>query len=119
MKKFFEEFKAFAMRGNVVDMAIGVIIGGAFGKITTSLVNDIFMPLLGLVDNCRVSPDTSRYYHPERPVTNCDYAAGNCCIANAYHATGSVTGVYEDGCKLFRKRMECAIMVAIARALGE
>ena len=49
MKKFFEEFKAFAMRGNVVDMAIGVIIGGAFGKITTSLVNDIFMPLLGLV----------------------------------------------------------------------
>ena len=49
MKKFFEEFKAFAMRGNVVDMAIGVIIGGAFGKITTSLVNDIFMPLLGLL----------------------------------------------------------------------
>ena len=49
MKKFLEEFKAFAMRGNVVDMAIGVIIGGAFGKITTSLVNDIFMPLLGLI----------------------------------------------------------------------
>lgn len=49
MKKFIEEFKAFAMRGNVVDMAIGVIIGGAFGKITTSLVNDIFMPLLGIV----------------------------------------------------------------------
>ena len=49
MKKFFEEFKAFAMRGNVVDLAIGVIIGGAFGKITTSLVNDIFMPVLGLV----------------------------------------------------------------------
>lgn len=49
MKKFFEEFKAFAMRGNVVDMAIGVVIGSAFGKISTSLVNDIFMPLLGLV----------------------------------------------------------------------
>ncbi len=49
MKKFIEEFKAFAMRGNVVDMAIGVIIGGAFGKITTSLVNDIFMPILGLL----------------------------------------------------------------------
>ena len=49
MKKFVEEFKAFAMRGNVVDMAVGVIIGGAFGKITTSLVNDIFMPLLGLL----------------------------------------------------------------------
>ncbi len=41
------------------------------------------------------------------------------CAADAYHATGSVTGVYEYGCKLFRKRMECAIMVAVARALGE
>lgn len=49
MKKFFEEFKAFAMRGNVVDMAIGVVIGGAFGAITTSLVNDIFMPILSLL----------------------------------------------------------------------
>ena len=49
MKKFMDEFKAFAMRGNVVDMAIGVIIGGAFGKIATSLVNDIFMPILGLL----------------------------------------------------------------------
>ena len=49
MKKFFEEFKAFAMRGNVVDMAVGVVIGGAFGSITTSLVNDIFMPVLGLL----------------------------------------------------------------------
>ncbi len=46
------------------------------------------------------------------------YCSGG-CAANAYHATGSVTGVYEKGCRLFRKRMECAIMVAIARALGE
>ena len=49
MKKFFAEFKTFAMRGNVMDMAIGVIIGTAFGKITTSLVNDVFMPLIGLL----------------------------------------------------------------------
>ena len=49
MKKFFEDFKAFAMRGNVIDMAVGVVIGGAFGKITTSLVNDIFMPVLGIL----------------------------------------------------------------------
>ena len=49
MKKFLEEFKAFAMRGNVVDMAVGVVIGGAFGSITTSLVNDIYMPLLGVI----------------------------------------------------------------------
>ncbi len=47
MKKFFQEFKDFAMKGNVMDMAIGVIIGGAFGKIVTSLVNDILMPLVG------------------------------------------------------------------------
>lgn len=46
--KLLDEFKAFAMRGNVLDMAVGVIIGGAFGKIVTSLVNDIFMPIIGL-----------------------------------------------------------------------
>ena len=49
IKKFLEEFKAFAMRGNVLDMAIGVVIGAAFGKITTSVVNDIIMPLIGLI----------------------------------------------------------------------
>ena len=47
MKKFFQEFKEFALKGNVMDMAIGVIIGGAFGKIVTSLVNDLLMPLIG------------------------------------------------------------------------
>ena len=46
------------------------------------------------------------------------YCSGG-CAANAYHATGSVRGIYEYGCKLFRKRMECAIMVAVHRALGE
>lgn len=49
MKKFLNDFKAFAMRGNVVDMAVGVIIGGAFGKIVTSLVNDIIMPLISVI----------------------------------------------------------------------
>ena len=49
MKKFFAEFKTFAIRGNVMDMAIGVVIGAAFGKITTSIVNDIIMPLIGLL----------------------------------------------------------------------
>ncbi len=44
-----EEFKAFAVSGNVLDLAVGVVIGGAFGKITTSLVNDIIMPPLGLL----------------------------------------------------------------------
>ena len=57
------------------------------------------------------------YAHPEcRDCWARLYCSGG-CAANAYHATGSVTGVYEDGCTLFRKRMECAIMVAIARTL--
>ncbi len=46
---FLQEFKAFAMKGNVVDMAVGIIIGGAFGKIVTSLVEDIIMPPVGLL----------------------------------------------------------------------
>ena len=61
--------------------------------------------------NCNV------YAHPEcRDCWARVYCSGG-CAANAYHATGSVTGVYEYGCKLFRKRMECAIMVAVARAV--
>ena len=51
MKKFFQEFKEFAMKGNVVDMAVGVIIGAAFGKIVTSLVNDIIMPVFAALGN--------------------------------------------------------------------
>ena len=47
--KFIKEFKEFAVKGNVVDMAVGVIIGGAFGKIVTSVVNDLFMPVIGLI----------------------------------------------------------------------
>ena len=49
MKKFFKEFKDFATRGNVVDLAVGVIIGAAFQKIVTSAVNDLVMPLIGLI----------------------------------------------------------------------
>lgn len=48
MKKFFQEFKEFAMRGNVIDLAVGVIIGGAFQKIVSSLVDDIISPVIGL-----------------------------------------------------------------------
>ena len=49
MKKFFNEFKQFAMRGNVIDLAVGVVVGGAFGKITNSLVNDIIMPAVSML----------------------------------------------------------------------
>lgn len=48
MGNFIEDFKAFALKGNVIDMAVGVIVGGAFGKIVSSLVNDIIMPVITL-----------------------------------------------------------------------
>lgn len=49
MGQFVQEFKKFAMRGNVIDMAVGIIIGGAFGKIVSSVVNDLVMPGIGLI----------------------------------------------------------------------
>lgn len=49
MKAFLEEFKNFAMRGNVIDLAVAVVIGGAFGKIVSSLVDNIFTPIIGIV----------------------------------------------------------------------
>jgi large conductance mechanosensitive channel len=49
IKEFYKEFKTFAMKGNVIDMAVGIIIGAAFGKIVTSMVNDILMPPLGVL----------------------------------------------------------------------
>lgn len=49
MGKFLSDFKEFAMKGNIIDMAVGVIIGGAFGKIVSSLVNDMIMPVISLV----------------------------------------------------------------------
>ena len=55
IKKFFEEFKAFAMRGNVLDMAVGVVVGSAFTAIVNSLVNDIISPIIGLFFNADFS----------------------------------------------------------------
>jgi len=49
MKKFFSEFKAFISKGNVIDMAVAVVIGGGFSKIVTSLVNDVIMPLISML----------------------------------------------------------------------
>lgn len=49
MGKFLTDFKEFAMKGNIIDMAVGVIIGGAFGKIVTSLVNDMIMPVISML----------------------------------------------------------------------
>ncbi len=65
MKKFISEFKAFIMRGNVLDMAIGVIIASAFGKITTSLVNDVFMPFISFIFGTRDMTALNLLVRPE------------------------------------------------------
>ncbi|MCL2671145.1 MAG: large conductance mechanosensitive channel protein MscL [Clostridiales bacterium] len=62
-KRLIEDFKAFAFKGNVIDMAVGVIIGGAFGKIVSSIVNDLLMPLLGAV----AKVDIAHWYILLRP----------------------------------------------------
>lgn len=49
MKKFLQEFKTFIERGNVIDLAVGVVVGSAFGKIVSSLVDDIIMPIIGII----------------------------------------------------------------------
>ncbi|MDO4853153.1 MAG: large conductance mechanosensitive channel protein MscL [Clostridia bacterium] len=58
MKKLWDEFKTFAFKGNVLDMAVGVIIGGAFGAIVTSLINDVLMPLIGKL----IAADFSQWF---------------------------------------------------------
>ena len=65
MKKMFEEFKKFIMRGNVLDMAVGVIVAGAFGKITTSLVNDLFMPFISWIFGARDMTALNLVVRPE------------------------------------------------------
>ena len=61
LKETIQEFKEFAIKGNVVDMAVGVIIGGAFGKIVTSFVNDLIMPIIGKLTG---GADFSQLYLP-------------------------------------------------------
>lgn len=65
MKKLFKEFREFIARGNVIDMAIGVIIAGAFGKITTSLVNDVFMPFISWIFGTRDMTALNLLVRPE------------------------------------------------------
>lgn len=67
MGKFLSDFKEFAMKGNVVDMAVGVIIGGAFGKIVTSLVNDIIMPFMSLATGGLSFSDMKYVITPGQP----------------------------------------------------
>lgn len=76
-----QEFKEFAMRGNVVDMAVGVVIGGAFGKIVTSLVNDVIMPPLGWITG---GIDFSQMKWVIRPADNSNPAHKISEVAVAY-----------------------------------
>ena len=68
MKKFVQEFKEFIMRGNVLDMAVGVIIATSFGAITTSLVGDVFMPFIGWIFGARDMTALNLLVRPE--ITN-------------------------------------------------
>ena len=80
---FFKEFKEFALKGNVMDMAVGVIIGGAFGKIVSSLVNDILMPpigaLIGNTDFSQLRLDISKF----RDMTSSAVTGGGDTVAQA------------------------------------
>ena len=66
---FATEFKEFAVKGNVMDLAVGVIIGGAFGKIVDSVVNDLIMPLVGKVTSAASTSRTTSSRWPARPST--------------------------------------------------
>lgn len=65
MKKFFSDFKEFALKGNIMDMAVGVVIGAAFGKIVTSLVTDIITPLISLLTGSTTLAGLKHVFKPE------------------------------------------------------
>lgn len=77
MGKFLSDFKAFAFKGNVIDMAVGVIVGGAFGKIVSSLVDDIIMPLISLCTGNTGFENMRYVIHHAEPA---DVAAGKAAV---------------------------------------
>lgn len=82
MGKFFSDFKEFAMRGNVIDMAVGVIIGGAFGKIVSSLVNDLIMPAIGVLTGGMDFKDMKYVLQDAQPATAAGEAAKEAVTLN-------------------------------------
>ena len=84
---FLQEFKAFAMKGNVVDMAVGVIIGGAFGKIVSSVVSDVIMPPLGLLVGGVNFTDLKWVMKPAQVVDGQEVAAVTLNYGNLLQAT--------------------------------
>ncbi|MEG1611308.1 MAG: large conductance mechanosensitive channel protein MscL [Alistipes sp.] len=91
---FFKEFKTFALKGNVMDMAVGVIIGGAFGKIVSSLVNDILMPpigaLLGDTDFTKLRLDISKIRDITSEATNAVVHEADALTPNSVHISDSI-----------------------------
>jgi len=93
---FWADFKAFAMKGNIIDMAVGVVIGGAFGKIVTSLVNDIIMPLIGWLlggvdfTNLKVELKGTLASNTIQAVSNAAEAVGVESIGNLENAVDSL-----------------------------
>ena len=92
MGKLLTEFKEFAMKGNVVDMAVGVIIGGAFGKIVSSLVNDVIMPVVSILTGGVNFTDKKIIL---RHLTDAD---GNTLTQSAADAITAAGGTNEDVC---------------------
>ena len=84
---FLKEFKAFAMRGNVIDMAVGVIIGGAFGKIISSLVADIIMPPIGVLVGGVNFTELAVTLRPEKIIDGVQQAAVTLNYGNFLQAT--------------------------------
>lgn len=84
---FLQDFKAFAMKGNVIDMAVGVIIGGAFGKIVSSIVADIIMPMVGLLVGGVNFADLKLVLKPAEVVNGVEKAAVTLNYGNFLQAT--------------------------------
>lgn len=84
---FLQDFKAFAMRGNVIDMAVGVIIGGAFGKIVSSIVADVIMPPIGLLVGGVNFTDLKLQLKPAEVVDGVEKAAVTLNYGNFLQAT--------------------------------
>ena len=121
MKKFLEDFKKFALKGNMIDLAVGMIIGSAFTSIVSSLVNDIFMPVLsiftGKIDfsNMFIALDGNKY--PTLAAANevtatINYGDGFCCIygyqrdqqtGKNWKSSGSTKGTYRERVSLLQE----------------
>ncbi|MEG2366167.1 MAG: large-conductance mechanosensitive channel protein MscL [Alistipes sp.] len=97
---FFQEFKTFALKGNVMDMAVGVIIGGAFGKIVSSLVNDILMPpigaLFGNTDFSKLRLDISKIRDISSEATHAIASEADALTPDSVHIVNAVAAVPAD-----------------------